>query len=59
MLYLRHHDMIYGFVRHQLFDPSVVDDVVQEVFLALLKNPLGFRGEAALRRCERTSSLTR
>ncbi len=47
MLYLRHHDMIYGFVRHHLFDPTHVDDVVQDVFEALLKDPRGYRQEAA------------
>lgn len=47
MLYLRHHDLIHGFTRRQVRDPSIVDEVVQDVFVAVFRNPTAFQGTSA------------
>ena len=45
-----HVDAIYGYVRHRLTPrPDLVDDVVQEVFLAALTHLRSFRGTSPLR----------
>ena len=47
MLYLRHHDLVYGYTRRQLRDEAAVDEVVQDVFVAVFRKPLAFKGESA------------
>jgi RNA polymerase sigma factor (sigma-70 family) len=47
MLYLRHHDLVHGFTRRQLCDVSVVEEVVQDVFVAVFRNPTAFQGTSA------------
>jgi RNA polymerase sigma factor (sigma-70 family) len=47
MLYLRHHDLVHGFTRRQLGDVSVVEEVVQDVFVAVFRNPTAFHGASA------------
>ena len=45
-----HSDAIYGYVRHRLMPRTdLVDDVVQEVFLAALKALATFQGTSSLR----------
>ena len=45
-----HIDAIYGFVRHRLLPRGdLVDDVVQEVFLAALNGLAAFQGQSSLR----------
>jgi RNA polymerase sigma-70 factor (ECF subfamily) len=45
-----HIDAVYGFVRHRLTPRAdLVDDVVQEVFLAALNGLARFHGESSLR----------
>ena len=46
----RHADSVYGYVRHRLVPRTdLVDDLVQEVFLAALKGLRGFSGKSSLR----------
>lgn len=46
----RHTDSVYGYVRHRLAPRTdLVDDLVQEVFLAALKGLHGFSGRSSLR----------
>ena len=46
----RHTDSVYGYVRHRLVPRTdLVDDLVQEVFLAALKGLRGFSGRSSLR----------
>jgi RNA polymerase sigma-70 factor (ECF subfamily) len=45
-----HADAVYGYVRHRLIPRAdLVDDVVQEVFLAAWDSLASFRGESSLR----------
>jgi RNA polymerase sigma-70 factor, ECF subfamily len=46
----QHADAIYGYVRHRLAPRAdLVDDIVQDVFLAALRGLAGFAGNAPLR----------
>lgn len=47
MLYLRHHDLVHGFTRRQLRDDTLVEEVVQDVFVAVFRNPKAFQGASA------------
>lgn len=47
MLYLRHSELVHGFTRRQLRDDALVEEVVQDVFMAVFKNPLAFKGDSA------------
>ena len=50
LLVAQHADAIYGYVRHRLAPRAdLVDDVVQDVFLAALGGLAGFAGNAPLR----------
>lgn len=52
-LYRAHHAYVRNFVRHHPhYHPPTeadVEDVVQETFLAIWKNPAGFRGESSFK----------
>ena len=44
-----HLDAVYAYARHRLSPPDLVDDVVQDVFLAALKGLAAFEGKSSLR----------
>lgn len=44
MLYLRHHDLVYGFTRRQIRDEAAVAEIVQDVFVAVFRKPAAFQG---------------
>ena len=48
MLYRRHHALVHGFTRRLLRDAQEVEEVVQDVFVALFKRPEAFNGASLL-----------
>ncbi len=48
-LFMTHRDPIAGLVQRMTGDPGIVDDLVQEVFIAAFQNLHRFRGDSKLR----------
>lgn len=48
MLYRRHHALVHGFTRRLLRDAQEVEEVVQDVFVALFRKPEAFNGMSSL-----------
>ncbi|MFC1603455.1 RNA polymerase sigma factor [Planctomycetota bacterium] len=46
-LYRRHYDAIFRYCAHRLFDRAAAEDITSEVFLKMVENFNGFRGNDA------------
>jgi RNA polymerase sigma-70 factor (ECF subfamily) len=46
-LYRRHYDAVFRYCVHRLFDRAAAEDVTSEVFLKMVENFHGFRGDDA------------